>query len=72
MLRVSIGSRRKCFPRIGSVLIMMISVRKGGCPSKITGCFVAGSKSLQDQLVSRTKKKKVLKIEMKRNGLYYV
>jgi hypothetical protein len=39
---------------------------------EITGCFVAGSKSLQDQLVSRTKKKNVLKIEMKRNRFYYV
>ena len=35
MLRVSIGSRRKCFQRMVSALILMISVRKGGCPSKL-------------------------------------
>jgi len=32
MLHVSIERRRKCFPRIISVLILMISVRKCGFP----------------------------------------
>ena len=40
MLRVSIGRRRKCFPRIVSVLILIISVRKGGCPSKFPDAFL--------------------------------
>ena len=35
MLRVSMGSRRRCLQRIVSVLILIISVRKGGCPSKL-------------------------------------
>jgi hypothetical protein len=53
MLRVSIGSKRKCFPRIVSVLILKISVRKGGCPSKLPyALFQEVARNLHDPKIS--------------------
>jgi hypothetical protein len=42
MLCVSIRRRRKFFSRIVSVLILMISVRKGGWPSKLPDARLSG------------------------------